>query len=135
MELLNYPKTDYLLDASLETLHAQSVEWLNELGFWSDEMTFFYRLLRHKSASKAFRTSQLAEVEKELVKLNGEQLDKVKTGVVSHEHLLAAAYKTSSLPDERTYREAHRKLLGDMHALHQNIRDFKKKLFSFVEVN
>lgn len=133
MELLNYPNTDYLLDASLESLHAQSVEWLNELGFWRDEMTFFYHMLRNKRFAKAFPALEMAEIEKELVKLNGEQLDKVKTGVASHERLLAAVYKSASLPAETVYRESHRILLSDMHALNDGIRNFKKKLFSFLE--
>jgi hypothetical protein len=130
---LNYPKTDYLLDASLESLHAQSIEWLNELEFWSDEMTFFYRMLHHKKLSKTFPTSQVAEIDKQIVWLNGEALNKVKTGVSSHERLLAAAYKSSSLAEEQVYREAHRKLRNDMSALDNVIRAFKKKLFSFIE--
>ena len=133
MELLNYPKTDYLLDAALESLHAQSVEWLNELAFRSDEMTFFYHILRHKSLSTAFPASQVAEIEKELVRLNGDELDKLKMMVVSHERSLAAIFKTASLADEQVYRETHKKLLGDLLALHQDIRNFKKKLFSIIE--
>lgn len=133
MELLSYPKTDYLLDATLESLHAESVEWLNELAFWGDEMSFFYRLLHHKRFSKSFPTSEIAEIEKALVKLNVEELDKMKTDVASHERLLSSVYKSATLSDDRGYREAHRKLLRDMHALQEDIRKFKKSVFSFVE--
>ncbi|HEU5290167.1 MAG TPA: hypothetical protein VFU05_05945 [Cyclobacteriaceae bacterium] len=133
MELLSNPKTEFLLDASLESLHTQSVAWMNELIFWSDEMTFFYQMLHHKKLSAAFPSSQVATIDKELVRLNGEKLDKVKTGVASHERLLASVYKSSSLADEQVYREAHRKLLVDMQALNQDIRTFKKKFFAFVE--
>jgi hypothetical protein len=47
MKLLSNPKTEYLLDASFEYLHNESLEWLNEMDFWRDEMAFFQKLL-HK---------------------------------------------------------------------------------------
>ncbi|MBA3706528.1 MAG: hypothetical protein H0W84_11715 [Bacteroidetes bacterium] len=48
MELLANPKSKYLLDAGLEILHEQSIEWLNDIEFWHDEIAFFYSLVIKK---------------------------------------------------------------------------------------
>ncbi|HEY0742728.1 MAG TPA: hypothetical protein VGD40_14765 [Chryseosolibacter sp.] len=133
MELLRSSRTEYLLEAPLESLHAESLEWLNELSFWRDEMTFFYHMLRHKQFGKSFPNEELANIEKELVRLNGEELDKVETSVTSHERLLGSVYKTASMAEEQVYREAHKRALGEILALHNAIRKFKKKLFSFIK--
>lgn len=133
MELLSYSKTDYLLNASLESLHKESVTWLEELHFWADEMSFFYKLLHNQRFSNAFPPSDVAEIDKVLIKLNGESLDKVRNDLSKHERQLAVIFKSASLAEEQSYRNSHRKLLGDMQDLLSNIRTFKQKVFSFAE--
>ena len=49
MELLTSPKSTYLLEAGLDVLHEQSIEWLNEIAFWRDETAFFYSLVAKKT--------------------------------------------------------------------------------------
>lgn len=133
MELRGYGKSDYLLDATLDTLHRESVAWLKDLDFLGDEMAFFYKLLHSTKLSNAFPSTEAAEIDEALVKLNAENLDKVKNGVENHERQLANIF-WSTLPDEdHVYRESHRKLLLDMHKLHEDVRAFKQKVFSFVE--
>ncbi len=132
MELLGYPKSEYLLNAPLESLHNESAAWLHELGFWADEMAFFYRLLHEKKFSAEFPTTEIAEIEKTLVRLNGEDLQKVKAQLTAHERLLATAFQSPSLADEQGYRLQHQTLHHDMTTLQQQIRNFKKSLFSFV---
>ena len=131
MELLTHPKSEYLLAASLEDLHAQSQEWLKELGFWSDEMAFFYKLLHKKETRNIFPPKDLAEIEKVLIGINSDQLLSLRAGVLSHERLLSSVIKSTSLAEEQVYRETHRKLLGDMRDLDMVIRAFKNSVFSF----
>lgn len=133
MELLGYGKTDYLLDASLGTLHNESVAWLKELDFLEDEMAFFYKLLHNEKFSNAFPSAEVAEIDKALVKLNAENLDKVKDAVENHERQLAVVFKSALPGEEQVYRESHRRLLIDMHNLDEEFRSFKKKVFSFIE--
>ena len=133
MELLMNPKTDYLLEASLESLHVESMEWLKEIDFWSDEMAFFYRLLRSNQSNKAFPTAELAAVEMELVSLTSESVDKLKNDVQNHERSLATIIRNTSISEEERYRETHRKLLMDIHDTHKLIRAFKREVFSFVK--
>jgi len=132
MELLMNSKTDYLLEASLESLHAESMEWLNEIDFWSDEMTFFYRLLRKNQSNKAFPTAELAAVEMELVSLTSDKVNKLRNEIQSHERSLSAVMKNTSSGEEEGYRAKHRQLVKDINETYILIKAFKKEVFSFV---
>lgn len=132
MELLVHPKPEYLLDASLESLHAESTDWLNEIDFWRDEMAFFYKLLHRKETRDAFPSETLAAMEKELVSITGDKLDQLRDHVIRHERSLADLLRTTSLLQEEGYRETHRWLHRDMSALNVMIRAFKKNVYSFA---
>lgn len=134
MELLSHPKTEYLLDATLESLHRESVAWLEVIKFFRDEISLFHKLLHNQKLSNGFPSEEIAEVDKALVRFNGESLDKVRNDLSKQEKQLAAMLKSSSLSDEQSYRESHRKLLVDMQDLLANIKMFKQKVSSFAEV-
>jgi hypothetical protein len=133
MELVNNPKSNYPFDATLESLHAESMTWMKDLELWSDEMMFFYKLLRNTTVSRAFPPAEVAEVGKELIRINAEVLDRLKIDVASHERSLASVFKSASLPNEQLYRDRHRVLSDDMSAVHEDLRKFKRKIFSFME--
>ncbi len=133
MELLFSPRMEYLLDASLETLHSESLEWLKEIGFWQDEMAFFYKLLHKKESKESFPSEELAALEKKLVGITGDKLDKTMNEVQNHERFLASLMRTTSFHEEENYRQAHRRLLQDIYDIHALIRDFKKDVFVFVQ--
>jgi hypothetical protein len=133
MELLTYPKTEYLLDASLESLHSESQEWLKDIDFWTDEMAFYYKLLHKKELIETYPSKELASIEKELIKVYGERLDKARAEIQSHERALASVVKNTSFQEEESYREKHRKLLMEIFDLQVLIRSFKKKVFDFIK--
>jgi hypothetical protein len=133
MELLIYPKTDYLLDASLESLHAESQAWLQNIDFWTDEMAFFYKLLHKKELIETYPSRELAAIEKELIKVYGERLEKARTEIQSHERLLGALVKSTSFVEDENYREKHRKLVLEIFDIQVLIRSFKKKVFDFIK--
>ena len=129
---LSYPKTGYLLDATLESLHQESVAWLEELDFWADELSFFYKLLHSHRLSVAFPSAEMAEIDKVLVGLSAENVESLRIRIRSHERQLADLFKPASLDEEQSYRATHRMLYADIYQLHSDIRTFKKKLFSFL---
>lgn len=131
MELLTFPKNEYLLDASLEDLHAQSQEWIKEIDFWNDEISFFYKLLHKKETKNVFPARELAEIEKTLIRINSEDMLRLRDEVLNHERLLSILIRSTSLSEEQVYREAHRRLYRDMYKLNDLIRAFKKSVFSF----
>jgi hypothetical protein len=132
MELLTTPRAEYLLDASLESLHQESQDWIKEIAFWNDELAFFYKLLQKKEIKHSFPSKDLAALEKELVRITSEQLEQTSAGIISHERLLSALTRSHSRNDERVYRDAHRKLLMDIFRLYAEIRSFKKNVFKFM---
>lgn len=131
MELLTISKNEYLLHAPLDALHAETLAWLSELGFWGDELSFFYKLLHHNEFSNTFSSEQVDDIDKELLKLNGEKLDRIRVGMANHERMLASLFNPPSLTDEQAYRENHRRLYVDMYILYEEIRQFKQRIFSF----
>lgn len=133
MELLTQPKTEYLLDASLESLHVESLEWLKEIDFWSDEIAFFYKLLKRTNAAKDYPGTELAIMEKKLISVNSDKVSKVRSDIYQHERALAGVLKSAYLLEEDRYREKHRQLLMDIYSIHTVIRSLKKEVFSFIQ--
>jgi len=132
MELLAYPDSKYLLEASVESLHAESRKWLKEIDFWKDEMTFFYKLLHKKGAFAGFPDEELASIDKELIRINSDKLDKTKKEVQSHEQILSDIIQSPTLVEKDRYLEAHRNLLMEIYAIAELIKDLKRTVFSFA---
>ena len=132
MEWITNLKSEHLQDASLEELHHQGREWLSELEFWIDEMTFYYKLLHMREPRIFFPTAGLAELEKVLVTLTSDHLMKLKIDIENHERVLATMIKNISLEEEDEYRAKHKVLLGEVLRLQERIREFKKSVFSFI---
>jgi hypothetical protein len=127
------PNTDHLLDGSLEWLHTQTIEWMKEIEFWREEMTFFYNLLHKTELKAAFPTQELSELEKELVKISGEDLDKLKSLLQQHERALKKILEHVSREGELDYRHDHTTILYIVSNFQQRIRTFKKTIFDFVK--
>lgn len=133
MELFSSPKAEYLLEASLGTLHAESREWMSAIDFWREEMPCFYKLLRKNANAFAFPPEELAEIEKEMIRINSDELVNIKSRVEHHERALASIVKSTSPAEEGEYRHEHRAITNDVYALQQVIRKFKKEVFSLVK--
>lgn len=132
MELINAPKTEYLLDASLESLHAESREWLSDIDFWNEEMSFFYKLVHLREPHHlSFPSADLAGLEKELIRIAAD-LSEVKSAIEGHERTLRAVIQNTSLSEEQDYRERHRSLDMKVRRTHGLIRRFKKQVFAFI---
>ena len=132
MELLTYSRSAYLLNASLESLHVESREWIKEMDFLKDEVAFFHHLIQKKEAIKSFPAQEFQALENDLIHI-GNEVDKMREKVSSHEQSLAELFKTTQTQKEETYRQMHRKLLLEMYDLHSLFRKFKKDVFSFVQ--
>lgn len=130
MEMLASPKSEYLLQASLEVLHEQSLEYLSELDFMKMEITFFNKLL-NKNAGKQFPTEQAAALGKRMVKFMGQTLPDLRKKIVEHECWLSDIIKTDTLGRQESYRVMHRDLTKEMTMCRESFIRLKKKVFSF----
>lgn len=137
MTLLETPKSDYLLESSLEGLHDESREWLSDLEFIHEEIMFYYTLLR-SAGRRGFPDRGLAELEKNLVSLNGEQIGPLLLKTQHHEHSLATFFRRDPVlreQDEEAYRRGHGAIQTAIGRLEHRLRDFKSRLFSYARTH
>lgn len=131
MELLTSPRTEYLLEASLVSLHAESREWLNAIAFWNQEMSFFYKLIHIREPHLDFPTEGIAEIERELIAITSDSLHQMKVSVEKHEEALRTMATNYSSGEETAYRDEHRKLVHAMYELQTQITKFKQRVYSY----
>ena len=133
MELLTSTKSDYLLNGSIETLHQQSNEWINEIQFWRDELAFFYALTVKKTLKGVPEKMKAIaeESEKEMIKLTGGELDNLLEKVLRHENSLSLVLD-NKYEDEQSYREKHKHLAAKISEFEQRFKLLKKEVFKLI---
>lgn len=135
MKLLTSPKKTYLLDARIEILHEQSDEWLKEIAFWYDELSFLYSLVIKKTLKSVPIDSKnsILKIEDELIKLTGGELDQLKLTVELHEKFLSGLLERNNITDVQIYKDKHHQLMMYFEQLEQRIKSVKKEVFKLVE--
>lgn len=138
MEATLTPKSSYLLEAGIEILHEESMEWLSEITFWHEEGSFLFTLfvknLKKQSPASPDLKEELLSIERELLHLrrSGGELDSLKHKVEQHERFLALVLE-NEIGSERNYRDEHRELANEFHMFEKIFKDLKKKIFGFVK--
>jgi hypothetical protein len=135
MELLTSSKTTYLLEAGLEILHEQSNEWLNEISFWREEITFFYSIIIKKTHLSVPVDSKdaLNQIEEELGLISGGKLEKLQQEVEEHERSLYLFLKDKN-GSEREYRETHKKLVLEFEDFEKKFKEIKRDIFGLIKL-
>ena len=134
MKTLTPVKKTFLLEAPLEILHEESMEWLNEVEFWKDESAFFYTLIMQKikKSSRALKTKDGISIENHLIYISSEKLDDLKSEVQKHERFLAKILNDVT-QDEQSYRLKHKRIATKMYDFEKEFKDMKRKIFQVVE--
>ena len=134
MKNLTSPKRIFLLEAPLEILHAESLEWLEEVEFWKDEAAFFYALIMEKTKQNpsAFKAKESKDVEKHLVYVSAEKIDDLKMEVQAHERFLARLMDNPKL-DEQLYRSRHQTIAEKIKRFEFEFKQMKQKVFAVAE--
>ena len=125
-------ETDHLLEANLDWLHSQTMEWIREVDFWKDEAVFFYHLLRRKDVSRTFPARELADLENELIRISGQDITSLIVELRQHEQLLKSLMETPG-DRENEYRQKHREIMFHVASLETRIREYKKQVFNYVK--
>lgn len=135
MKLLTPPKPIYLLDVDIEMLHEQSTEWLSEIAFWRDEAAFFSSLIIKKTLKSVpvSAKNRIKNIEKELISITIDDLDKLQKSVEQHEKFLSNLLRTES-HEEETYRKKHHELAQTFVQFEKRFKALKKEVFSIVEM-
>lgn len=130
MALIGSAKSRLLLEAPLEALHQESLEWLEEIEFWKDETAFFYALIMGKTRARfpLAGAREIRSLEDHLVYVSAETLDDLRQLVQAHERFLAKLMDDVSL-SEQAYRTKHRAIAKKMAAFEEEFRAMKRKVF------
>jgi hypothetical protein len=133
MKTLTSPKSTFLLDAPLEVLHSESLEWLEEVEFWKDESAFFYALLigQTKEHSPIIETKNSKDIERHLIYVSAEKLDDFKMEVERHEKFLVGLLGSSRM-DEQLYRIKHHNISEKIQNFEKEFKEMKSKVFKLV---
>lgn len=131
MESLTSPKTNYLLEAGLDVLHAESKEWLSDLEFQKSELNFFLKLLNSK-VFELDKEPQRQHIYENMNKLCTSVLMELQQDVKAHEKTLAEVLASKSNSDA-PYRAQHRQLKAKVSQIDNDVRTLKMLVFRFVE--
>jgi hypothetical protein len=136
MNTLKPAPTDYLLESGLESLHEQSMEWISDIAFWRDELTYLYALEVKKTLKKVpiHAKNKLAHIESELLKLSSGDIDKLYDEVVIHERFLNKLLE-SRKEDEASYREKHIQITNKVADFFLRFKTLKREIFEIVKQN
>ncbi len=133
-KLLAPSRSTFLLEAPLEVLHEESLEWLDEIEFCKDEAAFFYSLiLKRAKELPLLKTKQAKNVESHLIYFSAERMDDMKIEISSHEKFLSRIIDRPDL-DEQLYRKRHKEISQKFHEFMQEFRQMKRKIFELVKI-
>lgn len=132
MDLLINPRTSYVIQTDLASLHQESQAWLSELAFWEDELSFLHKLLHSKLSRQAYPTDEIAELDKSLITINSDKIEAIKTRVLHHERSLPSILEITSMKEEDKYRKIHRELHHKMIELYSIVKEFKVAVYAFI---
>lgn len=124
--------TDYLLPDGLNSLHEQSVSWMETVEFWRDEIRFVTSLL-DKERFPLPKNERLSELLQNLENLNGMLLDYLAEEIRVHEKVLAEIEKGEASLADADYRNAHKKLAGKLSRFESDFRNLKKLVFELAK--
>jgi hypothetical protein len=123
---------DYLLPQSLESLHMESRQWLETIGFWKDETRFFASLLR-KQEKASFEGADYNEMLRNLDRLHEMLYDYLADEIMEHERLLSKIEQGAEGISDNTYRDQHQQLGKKMEVFTRDYRKFKLMVFGYAK--
>ncbi|RMG82034.1 MAG: hypothetical protein D6714_11965 [Bacteroidetes bacterium] len=113
-------------------MHHESLEWLDTIAFWKDEMKFFDKLL-HMSEPIEANLKRHRQLLEDLENLQKDLYDQLEQDVIDHEKLLARLLKAERGYADQDYREKHRRLKNRMETMMNDFKTFKRTVFEYVK--
>ena len=132
MKNLITENTSYLLGESLEELHDQTLEWLKELDFIEEEISFLYHILKKERVNLQLPTIEVANLEKEYVTFHAERVNTLRKECRQHEINLSILLRVRARTTDHEFRIAHEKIHKDFADVRDRYRSIKRELFRQV---
>jgi hypothetical protein len=129
MRAIESAKSNFLLDAPVEVLHEEVIEWLNETEFWKEESKFLSSLLTGRSVVPIVAI-EAGSINEALMPLNS-MLKELQALVMEHERNLSETLG-SLRQDIESYRVAHYGLARKVRSFENEFRSVKKRIFLLI---
>lgn len=134
-KLITPSKNEYQLQIGLNTLHAETIEWLSEIEFGKTELSFLNKLLDKYflRIEDTARLSALFDLDKRLKGFKLNDLKLLHKVMVMHENRLDALDENMFSQDEQMVRDEHATIKLKAEVFTDNIKKIKREIFDFVE--
>jgi len=131
MKSLTQPPKTYILEASLETLHEQSVNWLNTIKLWEDEGQFYLDFLENKLFNQ-ITSEDKSRIEEILHEVIGNNTEAFKTELSVHERELNRIIEGEL--DARDFRLRHTGMVHRFVEFETQLKLFKKSVLELSKL-
>ncbi|WP_431160750.1 hypothetical protein [Flagellimonas beolgyonensis] len=126
-------KNHYLLNASLETLHFETKEWIEEVRFWLDEIEILHTLVDRKMAQNKLEDQIHRDLQLNLRSLLDRLSDQTINELLEHERYLSGLISIKEVANQEAYRQNHGRISLEMVRLRRDVRALKIKVLQFLE--
>ncbi len=129
------PKSDYLHNASLDSLYALSEHWMSDIQFYNTEISFLEDLIGRyylwlKDESFNVDLANLIEGLKEMSTLCSQLLLRIER----HMNQIELLDENPFSHDEQSFRDEHMTLEDDLSSFLKNLRTMKQVVFNVSEM-
>ena len=128
--LIENPKANLLLDAGLDMLHQESLEWINMIAFWKDEIPYLQKLMRKVGPIEEDQLHQL-EILSGLTKINDYIFDQLQGQIGEHEKMLSQLYQRAKGIADDYYRVTHNDIKRQVNLVEKELHLLKHLVFKF----
>lgn len=125
--------SDYLLQASLNQLHVESIEWESEIKMLLIDADFFDKMLA-KSALMVASDEVYYEIhdKKKGITQFLKKLEILSERIKLHEHTLANIIDKEAPHGEQQYRKTHIELNNELYIFLKNYKQLKETIYSIL---
>lgn len=125
MEIIN----SYQLEISLESLHFETKEWLEEVQFYLCELRLFNTMITHKKTRNALEEQIIADVMINIRAVMDEISEKIIKDLSAHEKYLSGIFLNSIDVNVKEYRQKHKCIESQIRSLQKKIYFLKTRVY------
>ena len=121
-------------EKGIDEIHNDSIQWISEIDFISDEMRFLNHLLG-TNYIQCIEVGLDKKIKTYLDKINDDKKigDALKELINKHEIILADLIETNSVTSNINYLKTHKKLENEVQLYFKKYKRIKKHIFEIVE--
>jgi nitroreductase len=132
MDPSKIPTAEHTLEEAIESLHQQSVKWLNQVSFWKEESRFFNDFISNMLSPSVNIKDMMVITEKQI---KPEEFDLLHKDISVHEKVLEFIILTNKNKDDHDYRASHKQLSTRFNSMEEKINALKKSIFELVKIS